>query len=86
MLLPISEDQLVDITVKGTIRQTGQLVDARKVVVLLVVPSTKSSEVVVTVRESQDASATGVEPVAWILLGVALDQPSSDGVGGADMV
>ena len=86
MLLPVCEDQLVDIAVKGTIRQTGQLIDARKVVVLFFVPSTKSREVVVTVRSSQDASATRVEPVTWILFGMALDQASSDSVGGADMV
>jgi hypothetical protein len=78
------EHDLVNIAVESRIRQAGKLVHASPVVVFLVRPLAES--VVFAIFPGQDASASSVQPVAGLLLGVAGANALGDGFGGTLVV
>jgi hypothetical protein len=84
MLVTSLEHNLVNIAVESRIRQAGKLLHAGPVVVLLVRPLAES--VVLAVFPGQDTSASGVQPVAWLLLGVAGANALGNGFGGTFVV
>lgn len=63
------EDDFVDVAVESRVREGGELFDAAPVVVFFLRPLAESVGFAVLV--GQDARAAGVQPVAWVLLGVA---------------
>jgi hypothetical protein len=84
ILVASLEHNLVDIAVESRVREVGELVHASPVVVLLVGPLAES--VVLAVFPCQDTSATGVQPVAGLLLGVAGANALSNGLSGTLVV
>jgi hypothetical protein len=78
------EHDLVDIAVESRVGQAGELVHASPVVVFLVGPLAES--VVLAVLPGQDTSASGVQPVAGLLLGVTGANALCDGFGGTFVV
>jgi hypothetical protein len=73
------EHNLVNIAVESRIRQVGELIYSSPVVVFLVRPFSES--VVLAVFPGQDASASGVQPVAGLLLGVTGTNAFGNGFG-----
>jgi hypothetical protein len=84
MLNASLEHDLVNIAVESRIRQAGKLVHTGPVVVFLVRPLAES--IVLAVFPGQDASASSVQPVAGLLLGVAGADALGDGFGGTFVV
>ena len=84
MLVTSLEHNLVNIAVESRVRQVGKFIYARPVVVLLFRPLAES--VVLAVFPGQDTSASGVQPVAGLLLGVAGANALGNGFGGTFVV
>ena len=84
ILSPSFENNFIDITVESRVREGSELFDAGPVVVFFLGPFAQSVGFAVFV--SQDASAAGVQPVAWVLLGVAGANAFGDGLRGAFVV
>ena len=78
------ENNFIDVTVESRVGKGSELFDAAPVVVFFLRPFAESVGFAVFV--SQDACAAGVQPVAWILLGVAGANAFGDGLGGAFVV
>jgi hypothetical protein len=84
ILVTSLKHDLVNVAVESRVREVGELVHASPVVVLLVGPLAES--VVLAVFPCQDTSATGVQPVAGLLLGVAGANALSNGLSGTLVV
>lgn len=84
ILVTSLEHDLVNIAVESRIREAGKLLHAGPVVVFLVGPLAES--VVLAVFPGQDTSASGVQPVAGLLLGVAGANALGNGFGGTFVV
>jgi len=78
------QDNLVHIAVESFVGKIGKLFDVRPVVVHLVRALAES--VILRIIVGQDTGTAGVQPEAWILLGVTSEYTLSNGSGRSLMI